>query len=157
MDALKKVVRISTFFNKSVPCATAFNKWQKENGFKPLTFIKICKTRWHAYLDAICRLIILQPRLVLWLRSPPDGALNTEVLADSILSEEELSVAKAIAYVLLHVRVFDSLAQFPGQATGVKYMRLVQKALVRLEGLYSEVTPESIANFDRQSTACKSL
>lgn len=83
--------------------------------------------------------------------------MNTDVLADSILVEEELSVVKSIAYVLLHVRVFDSLAQFPGQATGVKYMRLVQKALFRLEGLYSEVTPESIANFDRQSAAVKTL
>lgn len=88
MDALSRVVRISTFFNKSVPCATAFNKWQKTMGFKPLTFIKICKTRWHAYLEAICRLIILQPKLEQWLQSPPDAALNTDVLTDSLLGED---------------------------------------------------------------------
>jgi hypothetical protein len=36
-------------------------------------------------------------------------------------------------------------------------MRLISKLLERLEGLYAEVTPESIADYDRGNKVCKTL
>lgn len=36
-------------------------------------------------------------------------------------------------------------------------MRLISKLLERLEGLYAEVTPESIVEYDRGNKVCKTL
>lgn len=44
----------------------------------------------------------------------------------------ELSELKGLCYVLQHVRSFDSVAQATTQATGVKYCRIISKALERL-------------------------
>jgi hypothetical protein len=68
VNAVNKVVKMSTFFKQSVPRYTAFHAWQKTKFQSVLMCITVSRTRWHGYLDSMLRHITLQPRIKMWLK-----------------------------------------------------------------------------------------
>ena len=92
---------------------------------KPLACITISRTRWHGYVEAMIRHLEVQPRIVEWIKASKDAYLNLDPLKDYILDAYEKKEVQALVYVLVHMRTFDSSAQFTTQATGVQYLRLL--------------------------------
>lgn len=57
---VRKVIAMSAAFNKSIPRATAFTKWQsEEQKLTPLLPVTVSRTRWHGYLDSIIRHLMI--------------------------------------------------------------------------------------------------
>lgn len=146
---VRKVVSMAASFNKSIPRASAFTKWQVEDQkITPLLPVTVCRTRWHGYLDSVIRHIMIQDRILDWIDyvrlQPNNDHLNVEPLLDFKCQPEELLKLKSICYVLQHLKLFDSVAQATTQATGPKYCRIIQKILERLA---------YIASFDSNSAS----
>ncbi len=88
-----------------------------------------CKTRWHGYMYALIRYIVISKRLREWADDVFSTGIDIIGIRYEFLDESELAVARSIVYVLLIVKEYDQCAQNPQSATGVKYMRNLQSLL----------------------------
>ena len=107
---INKIVKFAASMHRSVPRTQSFHRWQKASGFKPLQPITISKTRWHGYLDSIVRHLEIHSRIESWILDNNDPSLNTDALHELLLDRYEMGQVASIAYVLSHLRPYDSIA-----------------------------------------------
>jgi hypothetical protein len=113
-DAIAKVIEMASAFNRSIPRASHFSKWQESKGIRPLLPITVCRTRWHGYLNSMVRHLIIQSRIEEWIMHvgtlPKNDSIDVEALQGLICSEREITQLKGIAYILTHLTFYDSVA-----------------------------------------------
>ncbi len=66
-----------------------------------------CKTRWHGYMYALIRYIVISKRLRAWADDVFSTGIDIIGIRYEFLDESELAVARSIVYVLLIVKEYD--------------------------------------------------
>jgi hypothetical protein len=93
-DAIAKVIEMASAFNRSIPRASHFSKWQESQGLRPLLPITVCRTRWHGYLNSMVRHLQIQSRIEEWITHvstlPRNDSIEVDALFDLLCTDGEL-------------------------------------------------------------------